>query len=74
MKVINLFENFGQKDLDLAKSLYMADIKHPTVVMNYSGFLPPEAESPFEYYIDQNSDGKAGVLFQSDKTPRFMGS
>ena len=49
MKVINLFENFGQKDLDLAKALYMADIKHPTVVMNYSGFLPPEVESPFDH-------------------------
>ena len=64
MKVINLFENFGQKDLDLAKALYMADIKHPTVVMNYSGFLPPEVESPFEYYIDQNSDGKARYFNQ----------
>ena len=64
MKVINLFENFGQKDLDLAKSLYMADIKHPTVVMNYNGFLPPEAESPFEYYIDQNSNGKARYFNQ----------
>ena len=64
MKVINLFENFGQKDLDLAKSLYMADIKHPTVVMNYSGFLPPEAESPFEYYIDQNSNGKTRYFNQ----------
>ena len=64
MKVINLFENFGQKDLDLAKALYMAGIKHPTVVMNYSGFLPPEVESPFEYYIDQNSDGKARYFNQ----------
>src|SRR5699024_4369678 len=48
----------------LAKALYMADIKHPTVVMNYSGFLPPEVESPFEYYIDQNSDGKARYFNQ----------
>ncbi|MSE04383.1 accessory Sec system glycosylation chaperone GtfB [Lactobacillus salivarius] len=62
--MINLFENFGQKDLDLAKSLYMAGIEHPTVVMNYSGFLPPEVESPFEYYIDQNSEGKARYFNQ----------
>lgn len=64
MKVINLFENFEQKELDLAKAFYMSEIKHPTVVMNYSGFLPPEVESPFEYYIDQNSDGKARYFNQ----------
>src|SRR5699024_10979710 len=42
----------------------MADIKHPTVVMNYSGFLPPEVESPFEYYIDQDTEVKVLYLNQ----------
>ncbi|MCZ0744115.1 hypothetical protein [Ligilactobacillus sp. UO.C109] len=39
--MINLFENFGQKNLNLAKALYMADIKHPTdeTVPNYKKVL-----------------------------------
>lgn len=64
MKVINLFENFGQKELDLAKAFYMSEIKHPTVVINYNGFLPPEVESPFGYYINQSSDGKTRYFNQ----------
>lgn len=64
MKVINLFENFGQKELDLSKAFYMSEIKHPTVVINYNGFLPPEVESPFGYYINQSSDGKTRYFNQ----------
>lgn len=62
--MINLFENFGQKELDLAKAFYMSEIKHPTVVINYNGFLPPEVESPFGYYINQSSDGKTRYFNQ----------
>ena len=47
--MINLFETFNDASQKLQHSLYLADYRHPTVVMDDNGFLPDDVISCLLY-------------------------
>lgn len=56
--MINLFENFLEKEQDLYKSLNKSGYKHTTVVLNDDGYLPENITSPIRYFTQAASRNK----------------
>lgn len=56
--MINLFENFLEKEQDLYKSLNKSGYKHTTVVLNDDGYLPENIMSPIRYFTQATSRNK----------------
>ena len=50
--MINLFETFNDVSQKLQHSLYLADYRHPTIVMDDNGFLPDDVISPYKFFAN----------------------
>ena len=50
--MINLFETFNDASQKLQQSLYLADYRHPTIVMDDNGFLPDDVISPYKFFAN----------------------
>ena len=48
--MINLFETFNDASQKLQHSLYLADYRHPTIVMDDTGVLPDDVISPYKFF------------------------
>lgn len=62
--MINLFETFNDVSQKLQHSLYLADYRHPTIVMDDNGFLPDDVISPYKFFANYKQ-------FKDD-TPTFF--
>ena len=62
--MINLFETFNDASQKLQQSLYLADYRHPTIVMDDNGFLPDDVISPYKFFANYKQ-------FKDD-TPTFF--
>ena len=62
--MINLFETFNDVSQNLQHSLYLADYRHPTIVMDDNGFLPDDVISPYKFFANYKQ-------FKDD-TPTFF--
>lgn len=62
--MINLFETFNDASQKLQHSLYLADYRHPTIVMDDNGFLPDDVISPYKFFANYKQ-------FKDD-TPTFF--
>ncbi|KXT59353.1 accessory Sec system glycosylation chaperone GtfB [Lactococcus sp. DD01] len=63
--MINLFENYLEKEKDLCNSLNKAGYTHTTVVLNDDGYLPENITSPIQYFTQASSKYQKG-------TPKFF--
>lgn len=63
-----LLETYNENGKRLADSLKRAGIASKTVVIRYDGFLPEDALSPFQYYLEQDVDPRR----EEEKKPRYF--
>lgn len=54
--MINLIENWDRPSLDLVRSLNIAHLNIPTVIINDNGFLPESIDSPVQFFCKLNSN------------------
>lgn len=65
--MLNLFDNYNSKTIDLEKSLKKAGYLQPTVILNDDGFLPEHVMSPVSFFTEMYTKGSNDV-----KKPKFF--
>ncbi|MGT2934221.1 accessory Sec system glycosylation chaperone GtfB [Streptococcus catagoni] len=70
--MLNIFDNYDQLTQDLHYSLVMSAYKHPTVILNETGFLPDSLTTPYAYFTgDDVISDKPAKFFNQVKVPRY---
>lgn len=73
--MLNLFENYQEKEEDLHYALNQSGFTQPTVVLNDNGYLPQDILSPIRYFTEVDNDFKKRIrrplFFNEISTPNF---
>lgn len=69
--MLNLFEHFDQSSADFLRSQLIAKMKVPTVVMHDNGYLPPEVDSPIQFFCDLKPSNHPACYFDQVKVPPY---
>lgn len=68
--MLNIFDDYNQASIYLRNALILSGYTHPTVVINYDGFLPEAVTSPYEYFLNKNQ-AENPRYFNKIKLPNF---
>lgn len=66
--MINLFENYREQEQDLEHSLIKSGYRHPTVVLNDDGYLPPHLLSPIGFFTGAQKLNES----PKERNPKFF--
>lgn len=69
--MINLFENYGQSEIDLEDSLLRAGFSNETIVLNDDGYLPPHIKSPISFFLGKELSKDMPLFFNEITVPNF---